>query len=76
MYVVSTKQIVIAMAVVIMVITSLIWFTLALFVRLDLPEVYVDETGQCLKVVNYRNGDGFICQDRDVILRKYTVVKP
>lgn len=42
----------------------------------ELPEVHVDLEGKCNSVVNFKNGDGFVCQDRDVTLRKYRVVPP
>lgn len=41
---------------------------------LDLPEVQVDPDGKCVKVINYKNGDGYQCQDVDVVLRKYNRV--
>ena len=40
----------------------------------ELPEVWVNRDGTCVKVVNFKNGDGYACQDKDVILRKYVVV--
>ena len=39
-----------------------------------LPEVHVDTTGACVKVVNYENGHAFNCQDKDVLLRRYRLV--
>lgn len=49
--------------------------TLYLDLRL-LPEVHVDATGVCVKVVNYENGHAFNCQDLDVLLRRYRIVTP
>ena len=40
----------------------------------ELPSVYVGPDGKCVKVVNYKNGDAYACQDRDVVLRKYRLV--
>ncbi len=40
----------------------------------ELPEVYIDGAGQCTKVVNFKNGDGYTCQDKDVTLRKYHLI--
>jgi len=40
----------------------------------DLPEVYVDGENKCVKVVNYKNGDAYTCQEKDVILRKYHLI--
>lgn len=39
-----------------------------------LPEVHVDGSGQCIKVVNFENGHAFNCQDVNVILRRYRTV--
>ncbi len=39
-----------------------------------LPEVHVDDSGQCIKVVNFENGHAFNCQDVNVILRRYRTV--
>lgn len=41
----------------------------------DLPTVLVDDTGKCIRVVNYKNGDGYSCEDQDVILRRYKLDK-
>ena len=40
-----------------------------------LPEVHVDKTGACVKVVNFENGHAFNCQDLDVLLRRYRIAK-
>jgi len=40
----------------------------------ELPEVWVSPDGKCVKVINYKNGDGYQCSDKDVTLRKYHVV--
>lgn len=42
---------------------------------LHLPEVHVNAKNECVKVVNYKNGDGYTCQDKDVVLRRYRVVR-
>jgi len=36
---------------------------------------YIDAKGQCVKVVNFKNGDKFSCLDVDSTLRKYNTVK-
>lgn len=41
----------------------------------DLPEVHVGPDNKCIKVVNYKNGDAYTCQDKDVVLRKYHVIR-
>ena len=40
-----------------------------------LPEVHVDGTGACIKVVNFENGHAFNCADMNVLLRRYRTVK-
>lgn len=43
--------------------------------RLGIPEVYMaiaDNT--CVKVINFRNGDAYNCEDVDVVLRHYRIV--
>jgi hypothetical protein len=37
----------------------------------DLPLVETKADGTCLRVVNFKNGDGYVCQDKDVVLRRY-----
>jgi hypothetical protein len=37
----------------------------------DLPIVIAGVDGKCLRVLNFKNGDGYQCQDVDIILRKY-----
>jgi hypothetical protein len=39
-----------------------------------LPEVHIDKTGACLKVVNFENGQAFNCDDVNVLLRRYRQV--
>jgi hypothetical protein len=46
-------------------------FTYMFLTYLDLPEVQVNPDGKCVKVINYKNGDGYQCSDVDVVLRKY-----
>jgi hypothetical protein len=72
-YVTSGRQLsvaVISISILVSCVTSGAWITLN---YLELPEVQVDLTGKCLKVINYKNGDAFACQDRDVTLRRYRV---
>jgi len=37
----------------------------------QLPVVYVDGTGACVKVENFENGHAFNCADVNVVLRRY-----
>jgi hypothetical protein len=41
-----------------------------------LPEVHVEESGACVKVINFENGHAFNCNDFNVILRRYRLVAP
>lgn len=40
----------------------------------DLPLIEQSPDGKCLRVLNFKNGDGFQCQDVGVILRKYRIL--
>jgi hypothetical protein len=40
-----------------------------------LPEVHIDKTGACLRVVNFENGQAFNCTDVNVLLRRYRSVQ-
>lgn len=71
MYIISPLSIMCG-AVIIAALTSVATFLAhTYFSSLDLPEVHVTPAGKCLRVINFRNGDGFSCQDKDVVLRKY-----
>ena len=73
---ITNKQLISTVAMIIISIMMCFWLMKALTDYLDLPDVYVSTaTGQCVKVVNYKNGDVFGCQDKDVTLRKYVVVR-
>ena len=70
---VSKKQLNVSVFVIILSIAVISWFIKSFFDYLDLPEVWMSQ-GSCVKVVNFKNGDGYTCQDKDVILRKYVIV--
>lgn len=41
-------------------------------IDVDIPKVVIDSTtGQCIEVVNYRNGDAYDCSDVNAVLRNY-----
>lgn len=70
-YIVSTSQI-LAFAVSTAAVAFAAAFVGTLIINYyNLPEVHLDKDGKCVRVVNYKNGEGFTCQDRDVVLRKY-----
>jgi hypothetical protein len=50
-------------------------FIIILINYFDLPEVFVDMENKCVKVINYKNGDAYTCQDKDVVLRKYHLIR-
>lgn len=39
-----------------------------------IPIVELSPGGECIKVVNFENGEAFNCQDVDVLLRRYRTV--
>ena len=75
LYVVSSRQLVVSAGLLILTVVSVVWLMVAVLAWTDLPDVVVDQTNHCVKVLNYRNGDGYTCQDKDVILRKYNTVR-
>ena len=75
LHVVSTKQI-IANFIMTGVIYSALLFSAWWFLQArELPQVQYDNDGKCVKVLNYKNGDAFTCNDVDIVLRKYTSLK-
>lgn len=73
-YMVSSKQVA-GSALTIAALTAVsAFFIITLINYFDMPEVYIDGEGKCVKVINFKNGDAYTCQDKDVVLRKYHVV--
>ena len=73
-YAITTKQLISTVTAICMTVAVCMWLMKSLTDYLDLPEVHVSN-GTCLKVVNYKNGDAFSCQDKGVTLRKYVTVE-
>jgi hypothetical protein len=73
-YVISGSKLSIGILVVSIFVSVCVWFMNAFIMHLDLPEVHLNTENKCVKVVNFKNGDGYMCQDVDVILRKYKIV--
>lgn len=74
-YMVSSKQM-FFMALSIAAMTAVgAFFVISLMSYFDLPEVSIDNEGKCVKVINFKNGDAYTCQDKDITLRKYHVVR-
>lgn len=71
---ISNKQLTVSILSIVLAIFASSLLIKTLFDHLDLPEVFIDTDGNCVKVINYKNGDGYVCQDKDVILRKYITV--
>ena len=70
---VSTKQLNVSVSMIVLSIAAIIFFMKVFNDYNELPEVWMSQD-KCIKVVNFKNGDGYNCQDKDVILRKYVVV--
>lgn len=41
--------------------------------RMSLPEVQYSVNKVCVKVINFKNGDAYNCEDVDVLLREYNI---
>jgi len=74
-YVISGKQLVSSVSIMAIFLISCIWLVQAFYAAIDMPDVHSGQDGHCLKVINYHNGDHFTCQDVDVTLRKYNLVR-
>jgi hypothetical protein len=74
LYVVTGRQLMSSTLIIALFLASCVWLGSILRVYIDLPEVWINSDGKCIKVVNFKNGDGFTCQDKDVVLRKYRIV--
>jgi len=70
---ISKKQLNISVFTIILSLAMISWFMKTFFDYSELPEVWMSQ-GSCMKVVNFKNGDGYTCQDKDVVLRKYIIV--
>lgn len=73
-YLVGGRQLLTSTLIIACLVSLCTVFVMMLLNYLDLPEVHVNGENKCVKVVNYKNGDGYGCPDRDVTLRKYKVV--
>lgn len=71
---ISNKQLSVSVLAIIITIIAAVAFTKITLDYFDLPEVWMSVDGKCVKVVNFKNGDGYNCQDKDVVLRKYLTV--
>lgn len=73
MYVLTLRQVVVHAIITAITIASALVAYLELVTYRALPEVNVDATGACVRVINHANGDAFQCQDVNVVLRKFRV---
>lgn len=71
---ISNKQLSVSVLSIVIAVASAVLFTKIALDYFDLPEVWMSGDGKCVKVVNFKNGDGYNCQDKDVVLRKYVTV--
>ena len=74
-YQVNDRQIIFLAFLVSVIAVALGQINSAVIEYLQLPQVYVDDGGKCTKVVNYKNGEAYMCSDVGTILRKYRTVK-
>lgn len=75
-YTVSMKQLIINSILISIVSASIvILFMISKEYFIDLPDVYKNTEGKCIKVINFKNGDAYNCNDVDVVLRKYHLIK-
>ena len=75
-YTVSMKQLIVNSILISIVSASIvILFIIGKEYFIDLPDVYKNAEGKCIKVVNFKNGDAYNCNDLDVVLRKYHLIK-
>lgn len=74
LHVISSKQLLSAVIAISIFLSASIIVTASFLNHQQQPEVYKDKDGKCVKVINYKNGDGYSCQDVNVMLRKYTVI--
>lgn len=70
-HVISTSHVLSSALIIALASAAAVFCAIAFINYLDLPEVHVTPEGRCVRVVNFKNGDGFQCQDKDVVLRKY-----
>lgn len=73
-YALSSREIYIFATIISILISAIISINNYVQAYLVLPEVYTNNQGACIKVVNYENGHAFNCNDVNVILRKYRKV--
>ena len=71
MYIISGKQLFGTVAVCAIFIALLSALSVVAIDYFDRPKVFVNDENKCVKVVNFKNGDGFTCQDKDITLRNY-----
>ncbi len=73
-HMISDKQLILSVSTIVLAVAVCSWSTKTIKDYLDLPEVWMGQDGKCVKVINYKNGDGYNCQDKDIVLRKYITI--
>jgi hypothetical protein len=71
LYTVSMKQLIVNSLLISIVSAAVVILFLLVKEYWELPDVYRNEKSECVKVVNYKNGDAYNCNDVNIILRKY-----
>jgi hypothetical protein len=75
-YTLSMKQVIVNSLLIALVSSStIILFMVGKEYYLEWPDVYKNVEGKCVKVINFKNGDAYNCNDLDVVLRNYKVKK-
>lgn len=73
-YVVTSKQMLATTVSIAALQAAFVFATISFYEWQQLPEVAMDGD-KCVKVINYRNGDAYQCQDKDIVLRNYRIAK-
>ena len=73
-YVITTRQMVTSVICVTALLTVSVYAAIFFYEWRQLPEVTL-EGDKCIKVINFKNGDAYQCQDVNVVLRNFKVAK-
>jgi hypothetical protein len=68
---VSTWQLIVMTVLMSVLTASLVSINTWYATFIEMPKVYIDNTGACVRVQNFNNGESFTCEDVDILLRRY-----
>jgi len=74
-HVISTSHVLSSAIIIALTAAGSVFCAQAVISWFDLPVVHITPEGRCVRVINFKNGDGYQCQDKDVVLRKYHLFK-